>query len=350
MFAPPGGGKTAFRVWLTRVCRTGRDGRRILPVLLAPPRPESPAAFPSWEQYAVTLAQSTAVSLLFDLAYQPSQRPVLQAIPSLLYRPSRFLDLDEDARGLLRSLLERDLPIPLDYLLEQMEDEGSLRAISRAFDPPSLGLPNEPEAESVRAFCAAMRQTAPLSRSQLNVIASAAKQPEGWEQTVATLQTILGYQAIYVLVDEADAYIQAPEEIVRLLKPLWKKTTAWSHQAVFVKYFLPDTVQPMISAKMLTGPTKCVIIKWEPETLVQVVQERLRVASEGAYHSLTAISTPDVSEDIEFQLARALQPPVPREMLRLLQRVFFVHLRRVGPYGRLEQRDYNEALDWYPGR
>ncbi len=315
LFAPPGGGKTAFRVWLTRVCRTGRDGRRILPVVLTPPRPESPATSPSWEEYAFALAQSTAVSLLFDLAYRPSQRPLLEAIPSPLYRPSRFLDLDEESGGLLRSILERDLPIPLEHLLEQMEDEGSLAPLSRAFDPPSLGLPNEPEAKSVRAFCVAMRQTTSLPRSPL---------PEGWEQTVATLRTVLGYQAIYVLVDEVDAYVQEPETIVRLLGPLWEKTTAWVHQAVFVKYFLPDAVQPLIPAKMLTEPTQCVIIKWEPETLVQVVRERLRVASEGAFRSLTAISAPDVNKDIEFQLARAPSaphppgdaPPAPESFLR----------------------------------
>lgn len=337
LFAPPGGGKTAFRVWLTRVCRARRDGRRILPALLAPPRPEDPLASPSWAQYAAILAQSAAASLLFDLAYQPSQR---FDTSSLSYRPSRFLDLDGEARGLLRSILERDLPIPLDYLLEQMEDEGSLAPLSRAFDPPSLGLPNEPGAESVRAFCAAVRQTSPLPPSRL---------PEDWEQTVATLQTILGYEAIYLLVDEADAYVQEPKTIVRLLEPLWEKTAAWSHQAVFVKYFLPDAVRPILE-KMLTGPTKCVIIEWEPETLVQVVRERLRVATEGAYCSLTVISTPDVHEDIEFQLARVLQPPIPREMLRLVQRVFFVHLQRVGPYGWLEHQDYQEALEWYPGQ
>lgn len=340
LFAPPGGGKTAFRVWLTRVCRTRRDGRNILPILLAPPRPEDPAVPPPWAQYATALAHSTAVSLLFDLAYQPSHRSV-HDLPPLPYRPSRFLDLDEEARGLLRSLLERDLPIPLDYLLEQLEDEGSLAPLSRAFDPPSVGLPNEPGPESVRAFCAAMRQTFPIPSSRL---------PKDWEQTVATLRRILGYEAVYLLVDEADAYIQEPEAIVRLLEPLWEKTTAWIRQAVFIKYFLPDAVQPILD-KMLTDLAECVIIiKWEPETLVQVVRERLRVASEGAFCSLTVISTPDVNEDIEFQLAQVLQPPIPREMLRLIQRVFYVHLQRVGPCGWLQQEDYQDALNWYPGR
>jgi len=231
--------------------------------------------------------------------------------------------------------------MPLDYLLDQIADEGSLAPWSRTFDPPSLGLPNEPAAESLRAFCEAMRCAVPTPSSQL---------PERGEETIQTLRTILGYSAVYLLVDEADAYIQDPKAIVRLLKPLWEKTTAWSRQAVFVKYFLPEEVQSKIPAKMLTGPTQCVIIQWEPETLVQVVRERLRIASEGMFRSLIAISTPDVNEDIEFQLARALQPPIPREMLRLLQRVFFVHLQRVGPYGRLQQEDYAEALAWYPGR
>lgn len=341
LFAPPGGGKTAFRVWLTRVCRTGRDGRRILPVVLAPPRPEEPQAPIPWERYTVALSHAVAASLLLDLAYQPSSFPVLWSFPHPQSRPSRFFDLSEEERGLVRSVLERDLPMPLDYLLDQIADEGSLAPWSRTFDPPSLGLPNEPAAESLRAFCEAMRRTAPVPSSQLS---------ERGEKTIKTLRAILGYSAVYLLVDEADAYIQDPKAIIRLLKPLWAKTTAWSRQAVFVKYFLPEEVRSKIPAKMLTGPTKCVIIQWEPETLVQVVRERLRIASEGMFRSLIAISTPDVNKDIEFQLARILQPPIPREMLRLLQRVFFVHLQRVGPYGRLQQEDYAEALDWYPGR
>jgi hypothetical protein len=341
LFAPPGGGKTAFRVWLTRVCRTGRDGRRILPVVLAPPRPEEPQTPLPWERYIEALSHAIAASLLLDLAYQPSSFSVLCSFPHSQSRPSRFFDLSEEERGLVRSVLERDLPMPLDYLLDQIADEGSLAPWSRTFDPPSLGLPNEPAAESLRAFCEAMRRAAPTPSSQL---------PERGEKTIQTLRTILGYSAVYLLVDEADAYIQDPKAIVRLLKPLWANTTAWSRQAVFVKYFLPEEARSKIPAKMLTGPTKCVIIQWEPETLVQVVQERLRIASQGAFYSLTAISTPDVNEDIEFQLARALQPPIPREMLRLLQRVFFVHLQRVGPCGRLQQTDYDKALDWYSGR
>jgi hypothetical protein len=151
------------------------------------------------------------------------------------------------------------------------------------------------------------------------------------------------------LVDEPGTCIQDPEAVVCLLKPLWEKAITWGRQSVFIKHFLPEDVRPKVLAEMLTGPTKCVVIQWEPGTLVQVVRERLRIASEGMFRSLITISAPDVNEDIEFQLARVLQPPVPREMLRLLQRVFFAHLQRVGPYGRLQQEDYAEALAWYPG-
>jgi len=341
LFAPPGGGKTAFRVWLTRACRTRRDGRRILPVVLTLPQPEETQAPLPWERYIEATSHAIAASLLLDLAYQTSSSLTPQSFPYPQLRPSRFFDLSEDECSLVRSVLERDLPVPLDCLLDQIADEGSLAPWGRTFDPPSLGLPNEPSAESLQAFCEAMRRVVSAPFSQL---------PERGEKTIQALRDILGYSAVYLLVDEPGARIQDPEAVVCLLKPLWAKAITWGRQSVFVKYFLPEDVRPKIPAEMLTEPTKCVVIQWEPATLAQVVQERLRIASQGAFYSLTAISTPDVNEDIEFQLTCVLQPPTPREMLRLLQRVFFAHLQGVGPYGRLQQEDYAEALAWYPGR
>jgi hypothetical protein len=106
---------------------------------------------------------------------QPSAGPGLsdflfpnpQSFPYPQLRPSRFFDLSEDERSLVRSVLERDLPMPLDCLLDQIADEGSLAPWSWTFDPPSLGLPNEPAAESLQAFCEAMRRVVSAPFSQL---------------------------------------------------------------------------------------------------------------------------------------------------------------------------------------
>jgi len=81
--------------------------------------------------------------------------------------------------------------------------------------------------------------------------------------------------------------------------------------------------------------------------LAQVVQERLRLASEGGFDSFVAISTPDVADQVELRLAEVVHPALPREVIRLVQRVFYEHTRRVGPYGRLEQQDFEAALRWY---
>lgn len=42
-----------------------------------------------------------------------------------------------------------------------------------------------------------------------------------------------------------------------------------------------------------------------------------------------------------------MHPLVPREILALTQRVFTEHILRVDPYGRLERRDFENALRWY---
>lgn len=337
VFAPPGGGKTTSRVWLTRACRTQYMRRRVLSVFLTLPLAEDSTSPPSWAQYAVALSHSTAASLLFDLVYQPSCCSV-RDFPTLSYRPSRFLDLDKATRAMLRSLLERDLTIPINYLLEQLENAGSLLPISTAFDPPLTSLPDEPGRESVRAFCSAVRHTSPVAWPYPT---------EAWEQTIALLMTILDYKSVYVLVDWADSHIQEPEIIVRFLAPLLEKASDWAQMRIFAKYFLPDSVRLALDKTLPITNEQCETIKWEPEDLVLVVQKRLGIASDGAFYSLSLISDADVNEDIELLMTRFLSPCVPREMLRLVQMVFCSHVKNFGPRDRLRYKDYQDAIEWY---
>lgn len=328
LFAPVGGGKTAFRVRLARACRVEQDGKRVFPVVFHVPRPEDLELLRE-ELYFEALLNEAAAALLLELAY----------------RPGRFLDLDTSLREDVRVALDQNLPGHLDYYIAQLEESGSMEPLSRAFDPTAVGLPGEPLPERIGSLCAAMRETAvrpmpspgPLTRL---------------EQMIALLKDSLGYEAIYILADGVDAYVQEPSVAARLLKPLLVRTRAWSEQALFVKYFLPNELVPRIKEEyqsLLTPPSKVAIIRWGVDSLVEVVRERLRVASEGMFDSLTAISLPDASDQVEKCIAKTARPAIPREVIRLVRRVFIEHIKRVGSYGRLEQRDFDAALDWYPG-
>lgn len=327
LFAPPGGGKTAFRVRLMRACRVGQDGKKIFPLLFRPPRPQREGEPIPEEEFFTALIHDAGGGLLFQLAYQPQS----------------FLELPAAERQRVRELLEQTLPAPLEYYLFQLKDAGSLKPLARAFDPTSQELPAEPLSPTIQLFCEALSENGYPKRGP-DFAPSAEQMLETFFQALFDL---LKYESIYLLVDGADAYTQEPRSIVRIIEPLLVRLRDWAGRKIFPKLFLPDNVAPLISDTLLTKPTKVVIINWKRDSLAAIVRERLYVASGGMYNGLEAISARDIPRPPEEYLAKAVRPAVPREVILLTQRVFTEHILRVGPYGFLEARDFESALRWY---
>lgn len=330
LFAPAGGGKTAFRARLARACRTGQDGRRIFSVIYSVPRPRDPLTPAPDEEYFEALLNYMALSLLLRL----------------VYRPHHFLDLNPSVKEQVRSVLEHNLPTPLSYYLAQLEESGSLAPIIRAYDPTAFDLPGKPLAERILSFCRAMRETA-FNADEENYPTDPFTRFDQFKQL---LKQILAYEAIYILVDGVDAHVQTPSAVVSLLDPVLARLREWQSQSIFMKFFLPEELHPLLKEsypKVLTAPSRVIIIKWEAQSLVEVIRERLRVASGGMFSSLKAISTPDIENQVELRLAELVYPTLPREVIHLVHRIFYEHMKRVGPYGRLEQRDIDAAFKWY---
>ena len=326
LFAPAGGGKSAFRVRLARACRVEQDGRLVFTIMFCPPRPTAEGEYPEKSAYFEALLQQIGAALLLQLAY----------------KPDRFLRLSAATRKEVRCIFERDFPGSLDYYLDQLEDMGSLIPLAQAFDQTAMGLPAEPSAERIRVLCAAIRET-PFE-------CSGPSAPQKRLHWITERLKNLGYESIYLLVDGVDAYVQNPSFAARLLYPLLDRLRAWADQAFFVKFFLPEELEPILKKThqtILTKPSRIIIIRWDKGLLARVIQERLYAASEGMYDSLEAISTRDTGGHLEEHLAEIVYPQLPREMLRLTQRVFHEHVQRVGPYGRLENQDFIAAQGWY---
>ena len=161
----------------------------------------------------------------------------------------------------------------------------------------------------------------------------------------------LHFQAVYLLVDGVDAHVETlsdPKAAMLLLRPLLDQLHSWAQKRLFLKCFLPVELQPLINSvkpNILTTDVKAVTIIWTYETLVQILRERLRVASEGMFDSFDAICIPGL-RDVEVDLVRTAKP-LPREVLVLAQRLFWEHVRHAGPVGRLEPIDLDHALAWY---
>lgn len=317
LFAPPGGGKSAFRVRLAANCRKEVEGKRIFPITLLLPPPET---LPDEERYFELLARSAAGELLFYLAY----------------RSDRFLRLERSLQRDLKTILTENLPAPLEYYLDQLEEAGNLSPLAEAFDPTARGLPEEPSPETLREFCRTMRRRRrkrrPLPTPE-----------ERFNQIVAILRERLSFEAVFILIDGADAYVSRPDRVLSLLTPLLRRTQEWEDRHIYAYYFLPAETRDQIEkAFSLRFPE--IIIRWTPPLLAQVLEERLRVASRGRFTSFRGIGRADLPVNPERYLVDHVDPLLPREVVYLAELVLAEHLKRIGPSGEIEQADLEGAI------
>jgi hypothetical protein len=320
VFAPAGGGKSAFRVRLAYACRVEEDERRVFPISYTAPEPTAM----SLGVHLEAILRSAAQELLL----------------TLVYRPARFAILDEAGRQAVRRVLDQNAPGLLRHFLPQIERAGGLIPLVETFDPSAARLPAPPSPYEVRALCAALERIPPVRD-----IPPASQR---FHDLIHLLLNVLDFEAVYLLVDGVDAFpetISEPHTAMTVLKPLLERMDAWAEQQVFLKLFLPTELRRALPRRRLTKRAKVAIIEWKPESLVKVLHTRLRAASRGEFDSLDAISAPSL-RDAETELLAAV-PPVPRELLVLINRAIIEHIRRAGPSGGLAPEDVKAAKLWY---
>lgn len=318
VFAPAGGGKSAFRARLAYACRVEEDMRQVFAIPYIAPPPTT-----SLETHLEGILRSAAQELLLRLAY----------------RPARFEKLDEPARAAVRHALDQNDPGLLEQFLPQLERDGTIRPLVETFDLSAAHLPAPADPAQVRAFCAALaaippaREIPPVSQRL--------------QDFLHLLFDVLGFEAAYLLIDGIDAFPetnQDPAAAAAVLVPLLEQMSTWATQKLFLKLFLPIELHRVLPKK-LTKPAKIDKIVWTPELLVELIHARLRAATQGEFDSLDAVSAPSL-RNAEAELLKDL-PRLPREVLALLNRVIVEHVRRVGPVGGLEPEDIQAARDWY---
>jgi len=318
VFAPAGGGKSAFRARLAYACRVEEDMRRVFAIPYLTPEPTT-----SLEAHLQGILRSAAQELLLRLAYRPAQ----------------FERLEDAARAAVRQALDQNDPGLLAHFLPQLERAGSVQPLVETFDLSAAHLPAPADPAQVRALCAALAKIPPaLQVPPVN---------RRFGDFLALLFDVLGFEAVYLLVDGVDAF---PETIANsaaaaaVLLPLLEQMPRWADQKVFLKLFLPIELHRLLPEE-LTKPAKIDKIEWTPELLVELIHARLRAATQGEFDSLDAVSAPSL-RNAEAELLAEV-PPLPREVLALLNQVIVEHVRRVGPVGGLEPEDIRAARDWY---
>jgi hypothetical protein len=322
VFAPTGGGKSAFRVRLAYAARIGEDGRRVFPIVYTLP------------QYLKTLAEHQEA-----LAENAAYELLLKAI----HQPNWFGSLSAEAQRLVRRFLDHNAP-GWTRFLKQLEREGSTAPLVETFDRSAARLPNSPSTERVRDVCTTLRAISPSLQ-----IPSV---EERWKQLITLLLKVFQFESIYVLIDGADAYpetVRRPDMAIQWLEPLLAQAASWSASRIFLKLFLPIEVRATFEkyhSNLLTFPARFVKIVWTPERLAEVLAARLRVASAGEFDSLDAICSPAL-RGLNVTLANMVRPAVPREAVALAERIVFEHVRRDHAGELLQPEDLEAAREWY---
>ncbi|MCB0110545.1 MAG: hypothetical protein KDE53_31705 [Caldilineaceae bacterium] len=336
VFAPAGGGKTSFRVRLTRACRVGQDGRRIFPVV-----------------YKMQQIPTTKWPASLSDHLRPINRMIgAEILMTLVAHPQKFFNLSADAQKELCELLYANLPGELSNLLAQVEDRGDITPLVASFDPSADNLFAPPDSDDVRQLCRDLLAWKERVVA-VTMVPTAQDLYPHFQQLIALIQTVLGYEEVYLLVDGVDAYVeyvQRPAWAVQALQPLLQEMAAWCGQKIYIKYFLPEELRPQLNFEKILPfgaiLNPCLVhIHWTREMLLQLVQERLFVASQGRYNSLDAICVPAL-RGVQYRLVDEVKP-LPREILVLAGRILTEHIRRTENPGLLEPTDFQQAVDWY---
>ena len=318
LLAPAGGGKTAFRVRLAYACRAGEDGRAVFPIVYR--FPHGPL---TWEAHLEAIGRAAAHELLLTLAW----------------RPGLFERLGQADRQEVHRAIEWNAPGLLDQLLPQIRRVGSPKPIVQLYDLSAGHLPNPPSPERVRALCDDL-QALPL--------VSSPPSPSERFDHLRSLLSKLGYQAVYLLVDDVDAHKEVQQDLrtgLKWLRPLLENAPTLEERGVYLKLFLPQGFEIVREDdKLLTSQTKFVKIEWARQQLVQMLQSRVRVASKGEFHSLDAVSNPALHH-LEETLAE--QAHNPRALLDLSNTLLLAHVRREKPGALLDEQDLASALELY---
>lgn len=279
---PSGSGRTTVVEQLLYECRIGEDNSRKFPVRLSG-------------------TELTSEKSIQDLA---SHAAAVETMLGLAYEQWKFEELGDKDRADLVDAIELGVPGILDHFLPQIEKSGSLIPLAEFADLPASALLGKAEPKRVREMA---RQIGQLSRSENR----ADKTPPSILDIVPGL---LGFNEIKLVADfQTTPSPDRLDELDSFHDELWqagKKTSL-------------VTLVPLESNP---GGRRYAenFMTWSKEQLAEVLRTRVKVASDGNFNGLSAISDPSMPRDVEAEIVdeswkRGRQ--TPRDVLSLAKRV-----------------------------
>lgn len=279
IFAQPGGGKSALRIYTENFYRESRGIR--FPVTYVP---DDYSTENDFHFKGITKSLASA-AFLYLASY-----------------PDLFFALNPgDKRKLKRLLLE--LPLGLGFNLQTLRDSRFLSDLER-----SLG---------TSAFSSLPRLNRAHHQLARELEDESPSQSHSLEDDFALLNDVFGARSIHLLVDGLDGFMetQSPQALLAWIEPLLNTLDTWEKKNIYLKFFLPMDIS---DAPALTNlrTLRAAALTWDDHLLAEVIRRRVFAASSGAFDSLDAISAPDL-HNVELSLARQLgeKEKLPRQII-----------------------------------
>lgn len=280
IFAQPGGGKSALRIYTETILNDSRGFK--FPLTYTP------------DDY------STDSSYHFGGIRRSLARALFMYLVSY---PDLFFDLLSTDKQKINNIL-LDIPYGLDYNLQALMGSRFVSDLEqilgiRAFSGIS-GL------EQVHMKLAKALQMETPTPEVLTL-----------DECFDTLRHAFKVKSMHVLVDGLDGFIEtrSSQALLTWIEPLLSVLEEWDKRNIYLKLFLPMEISeaPLLTDRKVL---RAAALTWDDNLLAEVIRRRVFVASGGDFDSLDAISAPDV-RNIELILARQLgeKEKLPRQII-----------------------------------
>jgi len=320
VLAPPGAGKTAMRIYVSRSCAATFGRNRPLPISYSLPE---------------AISDNSQVLSLNQHKFHILRRGTISLLTGLAYFPELFLELSTSDHQNIGHLIYSVLKTPpADYFLGLLSSGSPLRLANR-FDRSYTALPL-PKPQHVIELCNTLKyanQNADLTAPSLQDFAD-------------TVQGTLKFQKIFVLIDGIDGFAGSannPQKAAQLINPLFEQIMDWADQDWIIKGFFPPEVANFLALPKMIQP---IMLDWTTEKLAQMLRRRVYTATNGRFETLDALS--DIGlQGIENILAQVVTP-LPREIIWLANQLLMAFEHRHGLGGdTFLKSDLDQAIAIY---
>lgn len=287
VFAQPGGGKSALRIYASNFYRDSRGVR--FPITYVP---DGYSADPGAHFSGIETSLARAV-LIYLVSY-----------------PDLFSSYDTATRREIKRILQI-LPFGLDFNLGLMQSARFITDLEQTLGVSAFS--------GLKEMGMSHRD---LGRELQALKAGAAARPSLGEQ-FDLLNTAFGAKSIHLLVDGLDGFMETSSApaLLKWIEPLFEALQNWEAKNIHLKVFLPMDIADAPSVARF-GALRTATLAWDDHLLAEIIRKRVFAASSGVFDTLDAISAPDVRGS-ELTLARQLpgDRKLPRHIIMKCKKI-----------------------------